>query len=69
MTFRLVTIGGILLLVAEFLLFSKGFPLVLDFRSLIAPLLADYLGDFRVCKAWVLGNDLALMMLAIKNEC
>lgn len=54
---------------AELLLFGESFPLVLHFDCLVAPLLADNLGDFRIGKAWVLGNDFALMMLAIKDEC
>ena len=52
-------------MMAEFLLFGKGFPLVLDFGWLIAPLFADDLGDFWISKTWMLSNDLGLMVLTV----
>lgn len=52
----------------KLLFFCERFPLVLDFDGLIAPLLSDDLGDLRICKTWILRDDLGLMMLAIKDE-
>jgi len=53
------------LLVAKLLFFSEPFPLVLDLDRLVLPLLADDLGDIGVRKAWILRDDLSLMMLAV----
>ena len=52
----------------EFLLFSKGFPLVLHFDGLIAPLFSNDLGDFRIGNAGVLSYHFGLMMLAVQDE-
>lgn len=49
--FGLITIGRVLLLVTKLLFFGECFPLVLDFRRLILPLLADDLRDFWIRKA------------------
>lgn len=42
----LVSVGRVLRLMAKLLLFRESFPLALDLRWLILPLLADDLGDF-----------------------
>lgn len=49
----------------KLLFLSECFPLVLDFRGLVLPLLADDLGDFWIRKAWILGNNVGLMVLAV----
>ena len=48
--------------------FSKSFPLVLNFRWLTCPLLADYFRDFGIGKTRVKGDNLGLIMLPVKNE-
>lgn len=54
---------------AEFLLFCKSFPLVLNFDRLAAPLLADDLGYLWVGEAGMLSDDLGLVVLTVKDEC
>lgn len=54
---------------AKLLFFGESFPLVLHFRRLVAPLLADDLGYYWIGKTGILGDDLSLMMLAIEDEC
>jgi hypothetical protein len=50
---------------SELLLFSERLPLALGIRRLILPLLADDLGNFRICKAWMVCNYLSLIVLTI----
>lgn len=57
------------MLMAKLLFLSERFPLSLDFDCLIAPLLANDLGDLRVGETGILRDDLGLMMLAIEDEC
>ena len=64
----MIAVVGILLLMAEFLFLSEGFPLCLDLNCLIAPLFADNLGDFRIGEARVLRDDFGLMMLTVEDE-
>ena len=64
----MITIRRILLLVAEFLFLRKCLPLVLFVGWQALPLLADNVRDLRIRKAWVLSNDVRLMVLTIKDE-
>ena len=63
--FWLVAVCRILLLMADFLLFSESLPLVLDFCGLVLPLFADDLGDLRIRKARMLSDYARLVMLSI----
>ena len=64
----LVAVSRVLLLVTKLLFFRKCFPLAFLFWWLVLPLFSNNLRDFRVGKTWVLGNDVGLMMLTIKDE-
>ena len=64
----LVSVVGVLALVTLFFLFGEELPLVLALLGLVAPLLADDFGDFRVGKSGVLLDYLGLVVLAVKNE-
>jgi hypothetical protein len=48
--------------------FSKSFPLILNFRWLTCPLLADYFRDFGIGKTRVESDNLGLIMLPVKDE-
>ena len=50
---------------ADFLLFSKSLPLVLDFCGLVLPLFADDFRDLRIRKARMLSDYARLVMLSI----
>jgi hypothetical protein len=50
------------------LLLGEQLPLVLALLGLLAPLLADDLGDFWVGKPWVLLHHLGLVVLAVEDE-
>ena len=65
---RLVSIVGVLSLMARFLLFRKFLPGILDLVGLETPLLADNLRYVRIRKARVPGHDLGLAVLPIENE-
>lgn len=52
----------------QLLLFGQAFPVLFDVLGLGPPLLADDLGDLRVGKPWVLGDDLPLVVLSVKYE-
>lgn len=47
---------------------GQSFPITLHFRCLFSPLFADDFRYFRVCKSGMLGDDLCLVMLTVKNE-
>lgn len=64
----LVSVVGVLALVALFFLFGEELPLVFALLGLVAPLLADDFGDFRVGESGVLLDYLGLVVLAVKNE-
>jgi hypothetical protein len=53
---------------AELFFLSEGFPLSLDLNCLIAPLLANYLGDLWIGETGVLRDDFGLLMLAVEDE-
>jgi hypothetical protein len=53
---------------AELFFLGEGFPLGFNLDCLIAPLLANYLGDFWVGKTRVLRDYFRLMMLAVEDE-
>jgi hypothetical protein len=54
--------------VADLLLFGELLPLVLDALGLLAPLLAYEFGDLWVGEARMLGGEVALPGLSIKDE-
>ena len=47
---------------------SKSFPVAFHFRRLLSPLFANDFGYFGVCKSRMLGDDLCLIMLTVKDE-
>ncbi len=47
---------------------SKTLPLVLHLNRLVSPLLSNDLRNLGIGKSRVLGNDLALVVLTIKDE-
>lgn len=65
---RLVLVLWKLTLVAGLLLVGESLPIVLGLLVLLAPVLADDLGDFRVGESWVDGDDAGLVMLTVENE-
>lgn len=48
--------------------FSQSLPVFLDFWCLLFPLFANDLGYLRIGKSRMLGDDLSLVVLAIKDE-
>jgi hypothetical protein len=64
----LVPVVGILALVVLLLLLGKLLPLVLALLGLVAPLLADNLGDLWVGEPWVCLHHLGLVVLAVEDE-
>lgn len=65
---RLVSVVGVLALVADLLLLREPLPVVLDVLGLLPPLLADELRYLRVRESGVTCRDLPLVVLSVKNE-
>lgn len=64
----LITIVGVLLLVALLLFFCQTLPCLLDVVDFMLPFLTNNFGDFRVGQFWIVSRHLGLMVLAVQNE-
>lgn len=65
----LVSVVGVLPLMANFLLFREPLPGIFNFFGLLSPLLADEFRDLWICESRMPSGDLALVVLPIKDEC